>query len=112
MNNNYPTPIINFASDTTIAKLQADIASQAINAKQAMHFTESREKLEEKEIKSGMLQDLYLFALAVIFLFLLFFFLKSESFMELAKEQRNSKVTQLKAKKALIEKELAEMGEK
>ena len=57
-------------------------------------------------------RDLYMFAIGVIFILCGFQFMQSDAYLELSRDYKNSKAATLKFKKAQLEKELAEMGEK
>ncbi len=110
MNTNYP--IVTFASDTNIAKLQAGFAEQALSAKVETHKVDSNERIELKEKELEGRRDLYMFAIGVIFILCGFQFMQSDAYLELSRDYKNSKAATLKFKKAQLEKELAEMGEK
>jgi len=110
MNTNYP--IVNFEGDSNIARLQADFAKTSVAAKVEIHRVDSNERIELKEKELEGKRDKYMFALAVILVLCGFQFMQSDAFLELSRDYKSSKAAQLKFKKAQLEKELAEMGEK
>ena len=110
MNTNYP--IVTFASDSNIAKLQAGFAEQALSAKVETHKVDSNERIEMRELDLEGNRNKYMFWLAVILVICTFQFMQSDAFLELSRDYKNSRVSHLKSKKAQLEKELAEMGEK
>ncbi len=105
--NNYPT--VTFESDSNIAKLQADFAKTAVAAKVETHKVDSYERLELEEKKIEGRKNFYMFSFAVIFVLCGFQFMQSDAFLELSRDYKNSRAAHLKMKKALLEKELAEM---
>ena len=105
-------PIVTFESDSNIAKLQAGLALQAVSAKVEMHKVDSSERIEIAEKKLEARRDFYMFASVIFAVTCIFAWMNSENFLVVIQEQRQSKISQLKAKKAILEKELAEMGEK
>lgn len=102
-------PIVTFESDVNIAKLQAGIALQAVAAQVEIHKVDSSQKIELEEKKIEGRKDFYMFAFAVIFILCGFQFMQSDAFLELSREHKNSRAAHLKMKKALLEKEIAEM---
>ncbi len=108
--NNYPT--VTFESDSNIAKLQAGLALHAVSAKMEMHKVESNERIAIAEKKIEARKDFYVFASVTFAVACIFGWMNSENFVVVVQEQRQNRVSQLKAKKAILEKELAEMGEK
>ena len=105
-------PIVTFESDSNIAKLQAGLALQAVSARVEMHKVDSCERIEIAEKKLEARRDFYMFASIIFAVGCIFAWMNSENFLVVIQEQRQSKISQLKAKKAILEKELAEMGEK
>jgi hypothetical protein len=103
----YPT--VHFNSDSNIAKYQSEAFRQGLEARTEFERIKSDEKilLAEKKIESK--KDLYIFLGFCFFATLVFRFLESDSFREINAQKNKNYVEQLKIKKAVIERELAEM---
>lgn len=111
MYNSENLPQVIFSDDPYIAKHQSDIMVHGIQARVEMQKVSTYEKIQNQEEVTYRLNALYVFLTAVTSLFLLFSFFTSETYLELAREKKVSKVEKLKAKKLLLEKEISNLEE-
>lgn len=107
--NEYPQVI--FSDNEQIAKQQSNLFVYGIQAKVEMQKNSINENLQSQETITYRLNSFYIFLTGLTALFLLFSFLTSETFLELARERKVSRVEQLKAKKLLLEKEISNLEE-
>ena len=86
--NNYP--IVTFASDTNIAKLQAGFAEQALSAKVETHKVDSSERIELKGQELEGKRDKYIFISVITFVLCVFQFMQSDAFLEITRDYYNN----------------------
>lgn len=107
METHYPTVI--FEKDSSIAKFQAETVIHGIQAQVTIQRNKSEEIIQLAEINSKT-KEFAMATFALCFgLYLLYSFAGSDSFREMNAQNNRQYTEHLKLKKAIIEKQIAEM---